>query len=89
MKPDPRAFGHAIRALRARPEAIHFFDDLPANVQAAQNLGRRAFQVRGLIETVAALKNCGVASMLTANPLHRANRHSGHCPRVSAAQSER
>jgi hypothetical protein len=46
--------------LGAAPEAIHFFDDLPANVQAAHELGIRAFQVSGLAETMAALRSCGI-----------------------------
>jgi glucose-1-phosphatase len=60
MKPDRLAFTHAVQALRVPAEAIYFFDDLSANVEAARNVGIQAFQVRGVYETEAALRSCGI-----------------------------
>jgi putative hydrolase of the HAD superfamily len=48
-KPDPQIFRIAVdRARVSAPEAIVFFDDLPANVEAAKSAGLRAFEVRGV-----------------------------------------
>ena len=60
MKPDRLAFKHAVETLRVPPEAIYFFDDLAANVEAARSMGIQAFQVRGVSQTEAALRSCGV-----------------------------
>jgi putative hydrolase of the HAD superfamily len=68
MKPGARAFAHAAQVLGAPAESICFFDDLSANVEAARSLGMRAFQVRGLDETMAALRSCGIAPVTTENP---------------------
>ena len=50
-KPDPDIYKIAIeRAKVSSPEAIVFFDDLAANVEAAKSAGLRAYQVRGVNE---------------------------------------
>ena len=47
-KPDPRIYLEALRRLAVAPEAVMFFDDVRANVDAASALGIRAFQVEGI-----------------------------------------
>jgi epoxide hydrolase-like predicted phosphatase len=47
-KPDPRIYQIALDRLGVPPDAIVFFDDLPANVAAASRLRLRAFQVDGV-----------------------------------------
>ena len=48
-KPHPDIYKVAIdRAKVSSPEAIVFFDDLAANVEAAKSAGMRAYQVRGV-----------------------------------------
>lgn len=50
-KPDPRIFHVALeRANVSSPDAIVFFDDLAANIEAAKAAGLRAYQVRGVDE---------------------------------------
>ena len=50
-KPDPQIYEIALeRAKVSSPDAIVFFDDLAANVEAAKSVGLRAFQVRGVDE---------------------------------------
>ena len=47
-KPDPQMYFTALDRLGASPDAVMFFDDVPANVTAAAALGIRAFQVEGV-----------------------------------------
>lgn len=47
-KPDPRIYQVALDRLGVSPEAVMFFDDAQANVDAASGLGMRAFQVDGV-----------------------------------------
>lgn len=47
-KPDPEIYLTALNRLRASPDSVMFFDDVPANVAAASALGIRAFQVEGV-----------------------------------------
>jgi glucose-1-phosphatase len=47
-KPDPRIYRVALDRLGVAPDAVMFFDDAPANVVAASQLGIRAFQVDGV-----------------------------------------
>ena len=55
-KPNPEIFKLAIeRAGVTSPQAIVFFDDLAANVDAAKSAGMRAYQVRGVDELRARL----------------------------------
>ena len=50
-KPDPQIYKVALeRAKVSSPDAIVFFDDLAANVNAAKSVGLRAYQVRGVDE---------------------------------------
>ena len=50
-KPDPAIYKIALeRAKVSSPDAIVFFDDLAANVEAAKSVGLRAYQVRGVDE---------------------------------------
>lgn len=48
VKPDPRIYLEALRRLAVAPEAVMFFDDVRANVDAACALGMQAFQVEGI-----------------------------------------
>jgi len=55
-KPHPDIYKVAIdRAKVSSPDAIVFFDDLAANVEAAKSAGMRAHQVRGVDELRARL----------------------------------
>lgn len=45
IKPNPAIFQHVINELKTDPENILFFDDGKGNVEAAANVGIRAFQV--------------------------------------------
>lgn len=47
-KPDPGAYQIALERLGVPPEAVMFFDDVPAHVEAATALGIHAFQVHGV-----------------------------------------
>jgi putative hydrolase of the HAD superfamily len=47
-KPDPRVFHAMLDHLAMPPGAVAFFDDAPANVAAATDLGMRAFRVDGV-----------------------------------------
>jgi putative hydrolase of the HAD superfamily len=55
-KPHPEIYKAAIdRANVSSPDAIVFFDDLAANIEAARSAGMRAHQVRGIDELRARL----------------------------------
>jgi len=60
MKPDREAYAHALKSLGVEPGAVYFFDDLPANVAAARDVGINAFLVRGVAETEARLRAEGL-----------------------------
>jgi HAD superfamily hydrolase (TIGR01509 family) len=45
VKPDREAFEHALARLDAAPRDVYFFDDLLPNVEAAREMGIRAFRV--------------------------------------------
>ena len=47
-KPAPEFYLLALERLGASPDAVLFFDDVPANVAAASALGIRSFQVNGV-----------------------------------------
>jgi glucose-1-phosphatase len=47
-KPDPEIYLIALDRLGVSPETVMFFDDVPANVDAASALGIQAFQVDGV-----------------------------------------
>ena len=46
-KPEPAAFDHVCRVTGCHPEALLFFDDTPANVDAAASYGLPSVLVRG------------------------------------------
>ena len=58
MKPEPAAYHAVLGALDARPEDVVFFDDRPANVAGAAELGIDA----RLFEHPAQLDEVGRAS---------------------------
>lgn len=60
MKPDREAYTHALTSLGVEPGAVYFFDDLPANIAAARDVGINAFLVRGVAETEARLRAEGL-----------------------------
>ena len=43
-------YQRALAALRVDPDAVLFFDDVAANVEAARAVGITAFQVAGIAE---------------------------------------
>jgi len=47
-KPDPEAYLLVLERLGVPAEAVMFFDDVPAHVEAASALGIHAFQVNGV-----------------------------------------
>ena len=47
-KPDPEIYKIALERAQLEPDAVMFFDDLAANVDAAASLGIRARQVHGV-----------------------------------------
>ena len=60
-KPHPDIYKAAIdRANVSSPDAIVFFDDLAANVEAAKSAGMRAHQVRGVDDLRARLMSEGL-----------------------------
>jgi len=59
-KPDPRAYLIALERLKVAPEAVMFFDDVPAHVEAACQLGIHAFQVEGVGDVRARLAREGI-----------------------------
>lgn len=62
LKPDGRAFLHALRELGTAAEDAWFFDDSPENVAAARALGLRAFRVEGVAELRALLRSEGLCA---------------------------
>jgi len=59
LKPDSDTFMHAIETFRCEPEWVVFFDDNPANVDAALATGCRAFLVNGRESLEARLAEIG------------------------------
>jgi putative hydrolase of the HAD superfamily len=47
-KPDAEIYERAFAALGVEPGDVIFFDDLPANVEAARNAGAQAYRVKGI-----------------------------------------
>jgi putative hydrolase of the HAD superfamily len=60
IKPDADAFEHVLATLDVRPSEAVFVDDSRLNVEAAQRLGIRAFQVKGPAEAERALHEAGI-----------------------------
>jgi glucose-1-phosphatase len=61
IKPDEDAFEHVIDTLDCDASAILFLDDNRLNVEAAQRIGIKAVQVKGVWEAERALLEAGVA----------------------------
>jgi len=59
-KPDPVIYQRALAALLVAPEAVVFFDDVAANVEAARAVGITAFQVAGVVELRTCLSALGL-----------------------------
>jgi HAD superfamily hydrolase (TIGR01509 family) len=59
VKPDRGAFEYALEHLDARAEDVYFFDDLLMNVNAAREVGMKAFHVESFsaIEPVLRVEN--------------------------------
>jgi len=62
VKPDPRIYELAERALAAPPDRIHFFDDLEPNVAAAAARGWRATPIDHDADTAAQLRDALAAA---------------------------
>jgi len=59
IKPDEEAFVRAFARCRVEPADVCFFDDTPANVEAARRLGARAFHVEGIGPLLRTLRSEG------------------------------
>jgi epoxide hydrolase-like predicted phosphatase len=59
-KPDPLIYHRALAPLHVAPETVVFFDDVAANVEAAQEVGITAFQVAGVTELRSCLSRLGL-----------------------------
>lgn len=59
-KPEPAAFARVCADIGLAPAEILFFDDLPANVEAARLAGLQALPVREPADVVAALGRLGL-----------------------------
>jgi putative hydrolase of the HAD superfamily len=55
MKPDPRIYRVALARAGARPAEAVFVDDMPANVDAARQVGMLAVQFQGTDQAIAEL----------------------------------
>lgn len=60
LKPDPEAFMQVFSAYRCAPERVVFFDDNPANVAAAREIGCQAKLTKGVDELRASLTRLGI-----------------------------
>jgi putative hydrolase of the HAD superfamily len=61
MKPDPRAFEIALAAMDAPSDRVLLIDDMPANVQAAREVGLRAHQHTDDASTLAVIRSAVAA----------------------------
>ena len=59
VKPDPGIFEHVANDLSVPPHRIAFFDDTPVNVRAAREVGFEAFEVDGIDQLSARLRQLG------------------------------
>jgi putative hydrolase of the HAD superfamily len=59
IKPEPAIFEIAAKRFGAAPAELLFFDDVAANVAAAQTLGWQAWQFHNAADTAAALRQQG------------------------------
>ena len=60
MKPDRQAYEIVVSSLDVPPNEIYFFDDLQANVDAANGLGLNAFVADGPREVESILLSNGL-----------------------------
>jgi glucose-1-phosphatase len=60
LKPETEAFEHVLVELHVPADAIHFFDDLGPNVDAARAVGMNAFQVAGFADIEPILRTNGL-----------------------------
>ncbi len=60
IKPDREAFVLALRTADLHPGQIYYYDDAPANVRMAAELGMQAFQVEGFASLVQLLERQGL-----------------------------
>ena len=61
-KPDPEIYVATLKKLEAEPGQVVFFDDIAANVEAAQRLGIVAHQVSGIGELRARIRELGLSA---------------------------
>lgn len=59
IKPDRESFAYVVNRTGATPEAIHFFDDAPTNVNAARSYGLNAYHTDGFESLKARLRDLG------------------------------
>lgn len=60
LKPDEAIFTEVLRQLHLSAEQVLYFDDHPANVEAARRIGIQAVQVDGFGEAVEAMAALGL-----------------------------
>jgi glucose-1-phosphatase len=60
IKPDQEAFTRALSECGVNPSEVCFFDDILTNVNAAQSIGMRAFQVDGFNALQNVLRRLGL-----------------------------
>jgi HAD superfamily hydrolase (TIGR01509 family) len=60
IKPDRAVFEKVMGELQVEPGQLWFFDDALLNVQAAESLGIKAFQVQGIEGTTSVLRREGL-----------------------------
>jgi HAD superfamily hydrolase (TIGR01509 family) len=58
-KPDPAIYARALDELDVEPHRVTFFDDVAANVEAARGAGMSAYQVDGIPDLRARLRDLG------------------------------
>ncbi len=59
-KPDPAVYSKVVEALACDPFSIFYFDDKEANVEAGKRAGLHAYQVCGVSELQAKMKDLGL-----------------------------
>ena len=62
VKPEQEIFEYVVRDLDVPSGRIAFFDDTPVNVEAARDVGMRAFEVDGIAQLETQLQHLGVIS---------------------------
>ena len=62
IKPDRDAFEHVLSTIGASPDQVYFFDDAPANVEAAREIGISAHHTVGFDQARETLRALGFLS---------------------------